>query len=89
MYTVSAMDGGQTDHGGIVSVLILNPCDDLEHPLKAPLQLLAVSHGVVAEYQVQCRLEVGQLAHHMLQRGDGVRVLAHLDKYRPNVPQNL
>ena len=72
-----------------VFILVLQVHLDPQQALERLLHLLAVSRGVVAEDEVEGRCVVRLLHHDVLQRRDGIRVLAHLDEDGRNVLHDL
>lgn len=72
-----------------VLVFIVDAQRDRNELLKGRLHPLLDADGVVAQDEIEARLDVGALAHDVLKGCDGVRVLAHADEDHADVLQDL
>lgn len=78
-----------TNIGGDVLVLVINAQRNGDEFLEGLLHPLLVADGVVAQDEVEARLDVRALAHDVLEGRDGVDVLAHADEDQADVLHDL
>lgn len=78
-----------THVGGDVLVLIIDAQRNGDEFLEGLLHPLPVPDGVVAQDEVEARLDVGALAHDVLEGRDGVAVLTHADEDQADVLHDL
>lgn len=72
-----------------VLVFIIDAQRNRDELLKGLLHPLPIADGIVAQDEVEARLDVGALAHDVLERCYGVRVLAHADKDHADILHDL
>jgi len=75
--------------GREVLVFVVHAQRNRDELLEGLLHPLPVPDGVVAQDEVEARLDVGALAHDVLEGRDGVRVLAHADEDHADVLHDL
>lgn len=72
-----------------VLVFIINAQGHSDELLKGLLHPLSVANSIVAQDEVEARLDVGTLAHDVLEGRYGVRVLAHAHKHHADILHDL
>lgn len=78
-----------THIGWNVLVLVIDAQRNGDEFLEGLLHPFPVADGVVAQDEVEARLDVGALAHDVLKGRDGVCVLAHADEDQADVLHDL
>lgn len=83
------MPQASTHIGRDVLVLVSDAQRNRDEFLEGLLHPLPVADGVVAQDEVEARLDVGALTHDVLEGRDGVSVLAHADEDQADVLHDL